>query len=498
MIRFGRRRVRRWRLSLGVLAVLSSALGAEPWLAPGSVALRHDLLELADAGLLAVPLTTWPVPWAGIAAALDTVDRAALTPDGLAALLRVEEHARRETRSGDLLAHARLGGIEDPRLIRPFEALPRAEAEATGGLRWTGDRLAFRLNATRVRNPSDGEETRFDGSYIGAVVGNWTLSAGFQERWWGPGWEGSLILSSNARPTPQIALERLFAEPFQTRWLRWIGPWSFSTFMGELDDERTIDGARLFGMRFTMKPAADLELGFSRTAQWCGEGRPCDLEAFGDLLLGRDNRGVNVDAEEEPGNQLAGMDVRWSSPWGTRPYALYFQWIGEDTRQGGPQIGSWLRQAGVEVWGGWGNWRQRTHIELADTVCREGGLGFGQAKYHCAYEHGVYQTGYRYEGRVIGHGAEGDANMQSLGSTWIHTGTGAHWNALLSRAELNEQSSATNTLTPVARTLTEIHVSREQSFGFATIRGGIGYQRLSGGAEASDGGYVLWLELVRD
>ncbi len=41
-----------------------------------------------------------------------------------------------------------------------------------------------------------------DGSYLGVNVGNFMLSAGYIERWWGPGWDGSLILSTNARPIP--------------------------------------------------------------------------------------------------------------------------------------------------------------------------------------------------------------------------------------------------------------------------------------------------------
>jgi hypothetical protein len=307
-----------------------------------------------------------------------------------------------------------------------------------------------------------------------------------------------LILSTNARPTPQIAVERLFATPFEHRWLRWIGPWSLTSFMGVLDDERTIEDARLFGLRVTAKPSPDLEIGLSRTAQWCGEGRPCDFGAFLDLLVGRDNRGVNVDIEDEPGNQLAGIDVRWSSPWGTRPYAIYLQWIGEDTRQGGPQLGSWLRQAGVEFWGSVGRWQQRTHVELADTVCREGAIGAGGAKYRCAYEHSIYRTGYRYQGRVIGHGVEGDGLMQSIGSTWTNADSGVYWNALLSRADLNEGGSDRNTLTAVAATLTELHVSRSQTFRFATVRGSVGYQRLSPVGGPADGSYVLWLDVSRE
>ena len=89
----------------------------------------------------------------------------------------------------------------EPRVIRTFENTPRAEGEASAKLAWVGERFAFNLSATYVSNPFDGDEFRPDGTYVGVALGNWMLTAGWQERWYGPGNDGSLILSSNARPT---------------------------------------------------------------------------------------------------------------------------------------------------------------------------------------------------------------------------------------------------------------------------------------------------------
>ena len=50
----------------------------------------------------------------------------------------------------------------------------------------------------------------------------------------------------------------------------------------------------------------------------------------GICFSGHDNAGENVSAEDEPGNQLAGWDIRWASPigdWPTTP--LYNQHTGE-------------------------------------------------------------------------------------------------------------------------------------------------------------------------
>ena len=117
--------------------------------------------------------------------------------------------------------------------------------------------------------------------------------------------------------------------------------------MGQLDDPRTANDALIFGLRGSFRPVKGLEIGLSRAAQWCGDGRPCDGGTFLDLLAGNDNQGVNVAPEDEPGNQLGGIDIRWVLP-GQMPVAAYMQWIGEDGRSGGGIIGSWMRQLGLE------------------------------------------------------------------------------------------------------------------------------------------------------
>jgi len=39
------------------------ALGAEPWLTPGNVRLRHDLQLLADSDPFSGPTLSWPIGW---------------------------------------------------------------------------------------------------------------------------------------------------------------------------------------------------------------------------------------------------------------------------------------------------------------------------------------------------------------------------------------------------------------------------------------------------
>ena len=469
---------------------------ASPWADPGDTGLRHDLELLNDAGVINIPLTAWPVAWGDVHGALADADLDDSDDRVRDAYERVRQRLRYDLDPGT--THVRFGAslAENPRVIRTFEDTPRADAEALAEFDWTGERYMLRLRATYANDPFDGDEFRPDGTVIGMALGNWMLSAGWQDRWWGPGHDGSLILSTNARPVPGIGIQRIGSTPFETKWLRWMGPWTLSSFMGLLDDERVVNDAWLFGLRGSFRPVRGLEIGISRTAQWCGDDRPCGLDTFWDLLLGRDNQGVNVDPEDEPGNQLGGFDVRWALPRGI-PAAVYLQWIGEDSRQGGPLIGAWLRQAGVEVHGNVLGMSHRSHIEVSDTMCREGGLGFGGDSVNCAYNHSIYQTGYRYQGRAIGHGMDGDGLSYAFGSTLLQS-AGHVWNVSLRYMELNRVGApdARHTLTATPQELMDVQLSHERTTRFGRFHVGVGYSRLddeaTGESSSEAHGFVRW------
>lgn len=482
---------------LMIAALLAQSAAAEPWAAPGDLRLRHDLQLLNDSGATNLPLSTWPLSWSDIGSGLAAIEHRELSPAAREAFTRLNEQLGSETDSGDIRYRISAAAAAEPRIIRSFESTPREEGELAGGLSWLGERFAIRLNATLTVNPLDNDEVRPDHSYLGMTLGNWMLSAGWQERWWGPGRDGSLILGSNARPTPGFAIQRNRSTPFETRWLSWIGPWTLTAFMNQLDDERFVNDALLFGMRVTFRPIKSLEIGLSRTAQWCGDDRPCGFDAFTDLLLGNDNRGVNVDPDDEPGNQLAGIDMRWKLPK-SLPVALYMQWIGEDTRRGGPELGSWLRQVGIEHWGHIGSLSHRTHVELSDTSCREGGFGFSDLKPNCAYEHSVYQTGYRYKGRAIGSGSDGDGLTWSLGSTLIEA-TGHSWNLTVRYMKLNRSGTpdARHTLTATPQEITDLQISHNRLTHFGRFYVGLGASHLddelSGDSSTDVSGFVEWV-----
>lgn len=455
------------------LAALARPAAADPWVDPGDTGLRHDLQLLADGGVIGTPLTAWPLSWGDIAAEIQR-HPGKVTEAEAAALARVQARLREERITGHWRLQAEASAGTDGRLIRDFEDLPREEGEIAVGLEWTGDRTAVRLMGQYVTSAEDERDWRLDGSYAALALGNWMLSVGATDRWWGPGWQGSMILSSNARPIPAFTIDRNATAPFESKWLRWIGNWDLVAMWGYLDDDRVVEDAQFFGMRVTARPASWLEVGLSRSAQWCGDDRPCGLDTFLDLLAGKDNAGDNVAAAEEPGNQLAGYDIRLSAAPLGWPVAAYTQRIGEDEQDFFPSL--FLTQAGLETWGRFGALGDyRLYLEVADTLCGGNITGGGQAD--CAYEHPIYTTGMRYRGRSYAHSFDNDAEVWTLGAILNDT-RGGSWTASVALGDLNREGapSTTNTVAAEKTSYRSASLVHRRRLKFGELQGALGLE----------------------
>ncbi|RMG89314.1 MAG: capsule assembly Wzi family protein [Chloroflexi bacterium] len=404
---------------------------AAPWQGPGDLFARHKIQLLGDAGLVQAPLISWPVPLADLSVLNQFPYMKDTTIEDAARHLRTQYSPSRKVGQVRSSAHISLGTRS--LALRGFQYTPRENFETATTLDFLGRRFAGSLDVQAVKGPSDGDRIRFDGSYIAGTFGNWILSFGAQDRWWGPGWDGSLILSTSARPVPGFGFQRKQSLPFQWPVLRLLGPWRLEGFVGQMEGDRFVSHAKFLGMRFSFRPVKDLEVGLSRTAQWGGEGRPEDLESFFNLMIGRDNRnsgGINV--ANEPGNQVAGVDWRWRVPlFRSANYAIYGQIIGEDEAGGYPS--RFIGLGGVEHWGALSSGSYRAYVEAADTT-----LDFyhSSSRFNNAYEHFLYKTGYRYKGRPLGHSLDNDGRSVSLGWIWTNS-VGNGWGGHYLHAQLN-------------------------------------------------------------
>jgi hypothetical protein len=462
---------------------------ADPWLAPGDVGLRSDIQLLADSGILRGPVTTWPLSWPDIARDVLAANESDFDAPTAAALTRVRRLARDASSNGFAGLGIRARGTNQPTLVRDFEDTPREKGELTFRASWLTSHFALNLQGSAVTDPDDEKQFRADGSYLGVNVGNFMISAGFMERWWGPAWDGALALSTNARPIPSLTLERNYTDPFKSKWLSWIGPWRASVALGETESaDLAVPHVKFLAARVNFKPRHWLEFGLTRTAQFCGGDRPCDWQTFTDMLFGRDNLEEGQDPSEEPGNQMAGFDMRLRSPWKALPIALYTQWIGEDEAGGFPS--RFLGQFGLEFWGGSPLGGYRLRAEFVDTACN---FARDPPDYNCAYRHAIYPQGYTYRGRIIGHSLDNDSRMISIAGVLSRT-NGDVLSIELRHAQVNRDGGGTHAISDVPSDLDNVELRYSKVFGIGKVSIGLGYDDWSAPPESASNvrGSISW------
>jgi hypothetical protein len=459
---------------LGGLLICPVAL-AGPWLDPGDSGVRHDVQILADAGVITGPVTTWPLSWADINVSLQASDKK-LDPAEQAALARIERLIRKADRQGEIVLRGHVSAAEHPREIRSFDDGPRESAEIGAGVEWTGNRFAFRLQGQRVDDPDDGKDWRADDSYLGVAVGNWMLSASTSDRYWGPGWQSSMILSNNARPIPAFTIERNLTTPFKNRWLGWMGSWDFAALWGYLDDDRAVSSARVFAARLDLRPLQSLSIGLSGMGLWCGSGQDCDAGDFTDLVTGS--------GKSSSFDRLASFDMRWSSSVFDIPFAVYTHWVGEDFGDGATRKlvpAKLLGQFGAETWRYWdGVGSLRLYAEWADTECdfefyrKISGDG-GGGKPGCGYRNATYQSGQTYRGKSFAHSFDQDSSVVSLGGI-LNDEKDHSWNATLALGKLNRRGQNKSTVATNETEYAELEVSHGRPFGGGDLRLGLGFE----------------------
>ncbi|MCG5549108.1 capsule assembly Wzi family protein [Halorhodospira halochloris] len=388
--------------------MLAQSSMAGPWLDAGDQRLRHDIQMLADAGLIHLPMQSWPLQAADIDLAVGQLSIEDVAEPALRrALTRVRGRVRRESRAGRWRTHLAGAIAANPESIRSFNNKLREDGEAEIGAEWMGQRFATRIQGQWINDPDDGDDWRLDGSYAAAIMGNWGVSIDTMDRWWGPGWDGSLILSNNARSFPKLAVQRNYSEPADLPVLSWLGPWRYIAFLGILDDQHAQHSQPLlFGHRFESAPLPSLQLGLSSTVMFGGGDRGENLGSLVDVYLGEED-----DDGDNPGYQITAVDARWKLPF--IPLAVYGQYAGQSEK--GSFADEDMQLYGAETWFNFGTMGHslRLQIEYADLGANDDGV----------YANDIYPDGYTNYGHSIGHAFNIDSGvageLSTLTLTWV-------------------------------------------------------------------------------
>ncbi|OUU80208.1 MAG: hypothetical protein CBC38_02095 [Gammaproteobacteria bacterium TMED78] len=446
--------------SIALLFFCFSSNAYSELIQPGDLRLKHDIQLLSDAGIITAPISGWPIFLSGISLNRDEIIKN--SPNLITALERV--FPEKESHD-DIKINLGFSASNETDRIRGYQSRPRKNEELSWRLATSKGRFYFDLRAKVDKTHIGKNSARPTGSYIGMAIGNWFISANAASRWWGPGWDGSLIFSNNIRGIHSLSINRRVAKKFDIPFLKWLGPWTTQILYGKLEKNRNIEYPHLFGWRMGFKPLNNLEVGLSRVAQFCGKGRECNSNTFTNMLLGNDNGGDNISIKEEPGNQLAGFDLRYSLKKAKLPFAIYTQWIGEDEFHGLPS--AYMGQVGIETWGfnSLGN-NYRSFFEWSDTSCDVIG---GSPQLGCAYEHSIYKSGYRYKSRSIGHTIDSDSRMLSLGGLIIND-EGHIWSVVARKSEINRSNGKNHTISITKEKISSIELMRSLSYRKGSIR----------------------------
>ncbi len=225
-------------------------------------------------------------------------------------------------------------------------------------------------------------------------LGGVEISAGRQALWWGQGRHGSLILTNNAKPLDMVRVTN--PSPILLPWiLKYLGPFRFDAFWSRLEEEREIPKPYFAGLRLTIKPFPWLELGGSRTAIFGGEGRSdIGISDFITILGGK-----NINGRSDTSDQLAALDFRLRLPF-LGGGELYGEWGGED--EAGSFLSNMAFLGGVYL----------PHLEPSDRISLR--LEYADLSHIDDnslpwYQHYIYQSGYTYRGKILGHAAGGTA-----------------------------------------------------------------------------------------
>ena len=140
---------------------------------------------------------------------------------------------------------------------------------------------------------------------------------------------------------------------------------------------------------------------------------------------------------------------------------VYGQVVGEDEDKFLPNC--LMFQYGVEGWRNFSNGTARIFIEYVDLTSTW--WTDDPRTHNISYGHHIYSDGYRYQGRPVGHWADTDSKIISLGG-FLQFDSGIGWGSILRTGDLNEDGSGNNSVSNgIASDYFAMEVFNSRSYG---------------------------------
>jgi len=358
---------------------------SEPWINTTDLQLRSDIETLSDIGVIKVPITTYPLMWSGIVKNIDEADIQNIPSEYKAIFWRVKKRAKASlsNQNSRVLKTSFASGEQ---VFRAFGDSSRGQAELNASAASMNKYFAWNLQVNRLREPFDNDTYHYDGSYIAGVAGNWIVSFGSVEKWWGASWDSANLISNNARAPFGITLNRNYSDAIELPVLNWLGQWSFSGFVSQLEETSAFKEHYFSGASFSFKPVDSLELSARATSISGGTA----LQYSGEI-------------EDK---QISAFDFRWRLPkllTSNLPTNLYLS-VTDEGQQGSFSTSQFGVSTQLIVFNR--NWR--IYAESSKTFA-------SGSSFNVTYEDDVFANGYRFNNRVIGSTYDNDSKATTLG-----------------------------------------------------------------------------------
>lgn len=280
---------------------------------------------------------------------------------------------------------------------------------ASGWLNLNKNFLGLTVSARPELRVTESHTTLFfDEAAAKFSVFNIEVSLAKSAMWWGPGYEGSMLLSNNAKPLDVIKIRSI--EGFHLPWeFKHLGLFGINFFISRLEKDRNVPEPNFAGLRLEWAPLPYLTVTANRTSIMGGKGRPkLRLGDYWKIFVARakdEFTAADSDPKASDSDQLASFDAKFILP--LKPEAvigsgleIYAEWAGED------KFAFWENESPGFLLG-----------TLLTDVFRFKGTDF-RIEYAKNkpnwYNQGVYNasganTAYTYKGEYMGHHMGGNA-----------------------------------------------------------------------------------------
>jgi hypothetical protein len=181
------------------------------------------------------------------------------------------------------------------------------------------------VNPVQPPNPiQTANQFRLLDAYTSLTLWGNEVSVGKQSLWWGPGNGGAMIFSDNAEPIYMLRMNRTL--PLHIPLIsKLLGPLRHDHFFGKLSGHHFPPDPFMYGDKLSFQPTKNLELGFSRTTVFAGQGKtPLTLGTFWRSYSSVSDVGPGIKGTaRDPGARHGQFDFSYKLPFLRNWVTLY-------------------------------------------------------------------------------------------------------------------------------------------------------------------------------